>query len=339
MKILITGGMGFIGSHTIVNLLEQGFDVISVDNMSRAWSGMNEGIYKITKVNVQNYNIDLCDFNNLCRIFSEHKDIEGIIHFAAYKDVLESVNNPLLYYYNNIVSTINILNCVEKFLIKNFIYSSSCTVYGNSVVSPVSEDSAFGEPACPYAYTKQIGEKLIHDFALVNKTNFILLRYFNPSGAHTSNHIGEFLHNQGNHLVPVITQVASGIRKELIIHGNDYPTKDGTGLRDFIHVMDIAEAHILALKYLLHKKNIANVEIFNLGTGSGITVLEAIKTFEKVTGIALNYKIGPRRAGDIAAIYASNDKAKKVLKWYPKYNIEDIMSTAWLWQKKLNELI
>jgi UDP-glucose 4-epimerase len=338
MKILVTGGMGFIGSHTIVDLLNKGFEVISIDNMSRAWEGIELGIEKITGKQVTNYRIDVCDYEQLESVFEKNEDIMGIIHFAAYKDVSESVKYPLIYYHNNILSTINILKCVEKFGVKHFIFSSSCTVYGNNVDLPVTEDSSWGEPACPYGYTKQIGENLIRDFAVNSSASFIILRYFNPAGAHISTHIGEFLHSQGNHLVPIITQVAAGIRKELVIHGNDYPTRDGTGLRDFIHVMDLAEAHTLALNYAIRGENDENIEVFNLGTGTGITVLEAIEAFESVNEMKLSYRFGPRRKGDIAAIYASNKKAIEKLGWSPKYNVKDIMKTAWMWQQRVGKL-
>lgn len=337
MKILVTGGMGFIGSHTVVDLLQNGFEVIAVDNMSRAWSGMMSGIKKITGKEVNLFETDLCNYAELKNIFLQN-EITAVIHFAAYKDVSESVNMPLLYYHNNLVSTLNILKCVQEFSVKHFIFSSSCTVYGNPNDIPVTEDSPMGEALCPYAYTKQAGEIIIKDFAKVCPSQFILLRYFNPAGAHPSSYIGEFLHNKGNHLVPVITQVAAGLRNELVIHGNDYPTRDGTGLRDFIHVMDIAHAHTLAVKYSLTKIS-SGVDVFNLGTGNGITVLEAIKAFEQVNHIKLNYKFGPRRPGDIAAIYANNDKAIKQLGWKPQYTVEDIMKTAWLWQNTILKLV
>jgi len=337
-KVIVTGGMGYIGSHTIVDLLEKGFDVVSIDNLSRANQFSIEGIKKITGVTVKNYTIDLCDLDALREAVKSNSDAIGIIHFGAYKDVLESVNEPLVYYHNNIASSVNILKCAQEFQIKHFIFSSSCTVYGNIETLPVTEETPFGKPACPYALTKQLGERMINDMSANSDIHFVLLRYFNPAGAHVSGEIGEFLHAKGNHLVPVITQVAAGIRPQLTINGTDYPTRDGTGLRDFIHVMDIADAHTLALNSSLEGKFNNKIEIFNLGTGQGITVMEAVKCFEETNQLKLDYKTGPRREGDIVAIYASNERAKNVLGWTPKKNLSDIMRTAWNWQQKMKSL-
>lgn len=334
-KVIVTGGMGYIGSHTIVDLVQKGFEVISIDDLSRANPSCIDGIRKITGVTIKNYDIDLCDLNRTRDVVKEHANAVGIIHFGAYKDILESVNEPLAYYHNNISSTVNILKCAEEFEIKHFIFSSSCTVYGNITALPVYENTPFGEPACPYALTKQICEKMIQDISPKSKSRFVLLRYFNPAGAHTSGEIGELLHSKGNHLVPVITNVAAGFRKELIINGTDYPTRDGTAVRDFVHVMDIAEAHSLALKQSMDEKFSEKIEIFNLGTGEGITVMEAIKCFENVNDLKLNYRTGPRREGDIVSIYSSNEKAKKELNWQPKHGLSDIMQTAWKWQQQL----
>lgn len=337
-KVIVTGGMGYIGSHTIVDLIQKGFEVVSIDNLSRANPFSIEGIKQITGATVKNYAVDLCDLEKTKAVVSENKDAIGIIHFGAYKDVLESVNEPLVYYHNNISSTVNILKCAQEFKINHFIFSSSCTVYGNIETLPVSEETPFGKPACPYALTKQVGEKMIQDMASQSNINFVLLRYFNPAGAHESGVIGEYLHTKGNHLVPVITQVAAGIRPKLTINGTDYPTRDGTGLRDFIHVMDIANAHSLALNSSIEGKFKNKIEVFNLGTGRGITVLEAVKCFEETNHLKLNYKLGPRREGDIVAIYASNEKAKKILEWTPKHTLSDIMRTAWNWQLKMRSL-
>ncbi len=336
-KIIVTGGMGYIGSHTVVDLILKGYDVISIDNLSRSSKFIPDGIKKITGKTIKNYPIDLCNYEELRRVFYENQDCLGIIHFAAYKDVLESVKNPLLYYHNNLFSTINIIKCLEEFNILHFIFSSSCTVYGNISELAVTEETPLNKPLCPYGYTKQMCENIIKDFSQTTKTKFILLRYFNPAGAHISENLGEYLHHSGNHLVPVLNQVAAGVRKELIVHGNDYPTRDGTGVRDFIHVMDIAEAHTLALEFLLHENLKNNIDIYNLGTGEGITVLEAINAFEKANNIKLNWCFGPRREGDIVSIYASNEKAKNILGWNPKYTLNDIMRTAWNWQKKLTK--
>jgi UDP-glucose 4-epimerase len=334
-KVIVTGGMGYIGSHTLVDLIQKGFEVISIDNLERANPYCIDGIERITGVTVKNYAVDLCDYGKTKEVFEAHKDAVGVIHFGAYKDISESVNEPLVYFHNNIASTVNVLKCLNEFSIKHFIFSSSCTVYGNIETLPVNEDTPFGKPACPYALTKQVGEKMISDIVGQSATNFVLLRYFNPAGAHTSAELGEFLHNKGNHLVPILNQVATGIRKELVINGNDYPTRDGTGLRDFIHVMDIADAHSIALKKSIAKEFSNKMEVFNLGTGNGITVLEAIKCFEETNNIKLNYKIGARREGDIVAIYSSNEKAKTQLNWQPKHTLADIMKTAWAWQQKL----
>ncbi len=338
-KVIVTGGMGYIGSHTIVDLIQKGFEVISIDNLSRANPFSAEGIKQITGVTVKNHSVDLCDYEKTKAIISENADAVGIIHFGAYKDVLESVKEPLVYFHNNISSTVNILKCAQEFKIKNFIFSSSCTVYGNIDTLPVLEETPFGKPACPYALTKQIGEKMICDMSRNSDINFVLLRYFNPAGAHESGFIGEYLHTKGNHLVPVITEVAIGIRPELVINGADYPTRDGTGLRDFIHVMDIADAHSLALNSSIEGKFKNKIEIFNLGTGEGITVLEAVRSFEEANNIKLNYKTGPRREGDIVAIYASNEKAKNILGWTPKHTVSDIMKTAWNWQQKMRSIV
>ncbi len=338
-KVIVTGGMGYISSHTIVDLIQKGFDVIAIDNLSRANPFNAQGIKQITGVTVKNYAVDLCDYEKTKAVISENSDAIGVIHFGAYKDVLESVNEPLVYYHNNISSTVSILKCAQEFKIKNFIFSSSCTVYGNIETLPVDENTSFGLPACPYALTKQIGEKMINDMSQNADINFVLLRYFNPAGAHESGFIGEYLHTKGNHLVPVITEVAIGIRPELVINGTDYPTRDGTGLRDFIHVMDIADAHSLALNSSIEGKFKNKIEVFNLGTGQGITVLEAVRSFEEANNLKLNYKTGPRRQGDIVAIYASNEKAKNNLGWTPKHTVSDIMRTAWNWQQKLRSII
>ena len=336
-KILVTGGCGYIGSHTIVDLIENGFDIISVDNNSRSSEHLLEGIEKITGKKVKNYKVDLCDFNDINAIFEENEDIAGIIHFAAYKAVGESVEKPLLYFENNLVSLINLLKCVEFFKIPYFVFSSSCTVYGNPDHIPVTEATPTKPAESPYGYTKQMGEQIIGEFAHVNNTSCVLLRYFNPAGAHPSALIGELPIDKPQNLVPVITQSAIGKLPGITVFGNNYATRDGSCVRDFIHVSDLAHAHTLALQYLVEQKNKKNPEIFNLGTGSGITVLETIKTFEKVTGVSLNYTIGANRPGDVIAIYANNDKARQQLGWHPQFTLEDILSTAWAWEQKLKE--
>lgn len=333
-KILVTGGSGYIGSHTLVDLIENGFDVISADNNSRSTIGMLEGVEKITGTKVKNYKVDLCNFDETRAIFEENDTIAGVIHFAAFKAVGESVERPLLYFHNNMGSLINILRCIEEFKIPNFVFSSSCTVYGNPDETPVTEMTPRKNAESPYGLTKQMGEQMIEAFAASNKiTNSVLLRYFNPAGAHPSTLIGELPIDRPQNLTPVITQTAIGKIPALTVFGNDYPTRDGSCVRDFIHVCDLAHAHTLAVDFLLKNQNAKNCEVFNLGSGDGITVLESIKAFEDSTGVKLNYTIGNRRPGDVIAIYANNDKAKNELGWAPKYTVNDIMTSAWKWEQ------
>lgn len=334
-KVLVTGGCGFIGSHTIVDLLNHGFSVVSVDNLSNADGSAIEGIRKITGTEVVNYSVDLCDLLATKQVFEDHPDISGIIHFAALKLVGESVEQPVRYYHNNLNSLLNILDCMETFGVAHLIFSSSCSVYGNAQELPVTEETPLQEAESPYARTKQMGEAIIRDFTRVHPThNGILLRYFNPAGAHESILIGEAPSNPASNLVPVITETAIGKRAEMVVFGNDYPTRDGSCVRDFIHVMDLANAHTKALQYLLDARQSTNCEIFNLGTGQGITVLEAIQAFEKVTGQQLRYRIGPRRPGDVVGVYANKDRSEKRLGWHPTRTIEEIMRTAWEWEKR-----
>jgi UDP-glucose 4-epimerase len=334
-KILVTGGSGFIGSHTIVDLIENGFDVVSIDNNSRSNSRMLEGVQKITGKVIKNYKVDLCNYDDTFAVFQENEDISGIIHFAAFKSVGESVEHPLKYFENNLSSLINLLKCVQEFNIPYFVFSSSCTVYGNADEIPVTELTPPKPAESPYGYTKQMGEQIINEFAKAATTKCILLRYFNPVGAHPSALIGELPVGRPENLVPAITQTAIGKLPKMQVWGNDYPTRDGSCIRDYIHVCDIAHAHTLALQFLLNKKSTKKCEVFNLGTGNGVTVLEAIKAFEKVSGVKLNYSIGQRRPGDVIAIYANNDLAKKQLGWVPKFSLEEMMSTAWKWEQKL----
>ena len=336
-KILVTGGCVYIGSHTIVDLIENGYDVICVDNNSRSNPNALEGIQKITGKTVKNYKVDLCNFDDTFAIFQENEDIEGIIHFAAYKAVGESVEKPLMYFENNLGSLINLLKCVQEFSIPRFVFSSSCTVYGEPDVPMVTEETPPKPAASPYGYTKQMGEQILSEFQKANDTQVVLLRYFNPVGAHASGIIGELPIGRPQNLVPAITQTAIGKLPKMIVFGDDYPTRDGSCIRDFIHVSDIAHAHTLAIKYLEEGKNSSGTEVFNLGTGNGVTVLEAIKAFEKVSGVKLNYEIGPRRPGDIMAIYANNDKARSRLGWNPSRSLDEMMSTAWKWEVKLKE--
>lgn len=335
MKILVTGGCGYIGSHTIVDLIENGFEVISADNLSRSHNEMLEGVEAITGRKIKNYRIDLCKYDDTNTLFIENPDIAGVIHFAAYKSVGESVENPLLYYENNIDSLLNVLHCVQEFDIRYFIYSSSCTVYGTPAQLPVTEEFPFQTAQSPYGATKQAGERMCRDVAPVSAADFVLLRYFNPAGAHPSGEIGERPVGVPQNLVPAITQTAIGKLPQVTIHGTDYDTRDGSCIRDYIHVSDIAHAHTLALQYLIAEKNKDGVSIFNLGSGNGITVKEAIAAFEKVSGQKLNYVLGPRREGDVPAIYANNEKAQNELGWQCKYSLDDIMKTAWDWELKL----
>lgn len=334
-KILVTGGCGYIGSHTIVDLVENGYEVISVDNNSRSSARILEGVEKITGKKVKNYKVDLCNFDDTFAIFQENDDISAIIHFAAFKAVGESVEQPLLYFENNLVSLINLLKCVQEFEIPYFVFSSSCTVYGNPDTIPVTESTPPKPAESPYGYTKQMGEQIINEFSKANATQCVLLRYFNPVGAHPTAQIGELPIGRPANLVPAITQTAIGKIPQLQVYGDDYPTRDGSCIRDYIHVCDIAHAHTLAVDLLVNEKSRKRCEVFNLGSGNGVTVLEAIHAFEKVTGVKLNYTIAPRRPGDVVAIYANNEYARNTLGWNTKYNLDDMMSTAWKWEQRL----
>ncbi|MCH8902497.1 MAG: UDP-glucose 4-epimerase GalE [Bacteroidetes bacterium] len=336
-KVLITGGCGYIGVHTIVDMISNGYDVISIDNNSRSDERILKGVFEITKQNVKNYKIDLCEKEMVDEVFKENPDINSVIHFAAYKTVPESVADPLLYYYNNLNSLINVVDCSIEYEVNKFVFSSSCAVYGNVTDLPVTEETKFAEAESPYGSTKQIGEKILEDFSGSN-INCISLRYFNPVGAHLSGLIGEVPYNNPDNLVPIIGLVAKGKLPQLIVHGSDYDTPDGTCVRDYIHVMDIAHAHTKAVNYLDKGENESAYEVFNLGSGKGTSVMEMIKAFEKNTGEKLNYSIGPRRDGDVAAIYANNSKAKEKLKWIPELSLDDIMVSSWKWQGRLEEL-
>ncbi len=336
-KILVTGGCGYIGSHTIVDLIENGFKVISIDNNSRSTPALLTGVKEITGIEVKNYQVDLCNYDETCAVFQENPDIEGIIHFAAYKAVGESVEKPLEYYENNLTSLINVLKSAAEFGVHDFIFSSSCTVYGNPDKTPVTEDTPLKPAESPYGSTKVMGEKIVSDFSAATGLKSVLLRYFNPVGAHASIKIGELPIGKPQNLFPAITQTAIGKLPQLTVFGDDYPTRDGSCIRDFIHVSDIASAHTLAMNYLLDKNNADLVSIFNLGTGNGVTVLEAINAFERVSGKKLNYKIGPRRPGDVVATYANNSLAVEKLGWKLKYNLDAMMDTAWKWELRLSE--
>ncbi len=335
-KILVTGGCGYIGGHTIVDLVNNGFDVISVDDLSRGSLRMLGGIEEILGITIKNYKVDLTNLDDTQAIFIENPDIIGIIHFAAYKSVNESVLEPLKYYRNNLNSLVNILQCAKDYMVPNVVFSSSCSVYGNATKLPVDELTPLTTAESPYAFTKQIGEVICADFAKQNEgINISLLRYFNPVGAHPSILIGE-LQEKPENLVPVITQTAIGKRADMTVFGTDYDTRDGSCIRDYIHVMDIANAHTKALQYLIAGKNKDSVEVFNLGSGNGVSVLELIQSFEEVSGKKLNYILGPRRAGDVIAVYADNSKARKLLGWMIQYQLSQMMDTAWRWQQKLH---
>lgn len=336
-KILVTGGCGYIGSHTVVDLIENGFDVISIDDNSRSTTYLLDGIEKITGKKIKNYKVDLKNFDETRAVFQENEDVSGVIHFAAFKAVGESVEKPLDYYENNIYTLVNVLKCIKEFNIKYFVFSSSCTVYGNPDVIPVTEETPEKKPESPYGATKQMGEQIVKDFSKTSACNSILLRYFNPVGAHASGLIGELPLGKPQNLVPAITQTAIGKLPQMIVYGGDYPTRDGSCIRDYIHVCDIAHAHTLALLFLINKKNNSSCEIFNLGSGNGISVLEAIHAFEKVSGKKLNYKIGERRAGDVIAIYANNNLAVNELNWEIKFDLDEMMRTAWNWELNIKQ--
>ncbi len=389
-KILVTGGCGYIGSHTIIDLLDKGYEVVSIDNLSNSKEDALDRVARITGVRVTNHQVDLRNLPALRQVFEEHPDFYGIIHFAALKSVGESVHKPLLYYENNLGGLVNLLHCTRAYGVPNFVFSSSCSVYGNARHLPVTEDTPLQKAESPYARTKQMGEEICQDFVRAHpEHNCVLLRYFNPAGAHESGLTGEAPGKEPENLVPVITDAALGIRKEVVVFGNDYPTRDGSCIRDYIHIMDLAEAHSLALRLRseqrsrlrseqrsrlrserrsrlrseqrsrlrserrspLHSEQRSRLqseqlrseqdrqeakgvcEVFNLGSGTGTTVLEAIAAFERSTGTKLPWRIGPRRAGDVVAVYANYDKAARLLGWQPRRSIDDIMRTAWAWAK------
>lgn len=334
MKVLVTGGTGYIGSHTITDLIENGYEVVCADNGINSDTSSLAAIKKITGVDVPYFHVDLCDLNASETIFIKHPDIIGIIHFAALKSVGESVEKPLLYFRNNLESLINILDLSIKYGTKAFIFSSSCTVYGDVDKSPVDENTPWQEAASPYGRTKQIGEQIVTDSLKNTDVKSILLRYFNPAGAHPTALLGESPINPPQNLVPIITETAIGKRRKMTVFGNDYPTRDGSCIRDYIHICDLARAHTLSLKYILEEKQKQQNEIFNVGIGNGLSVLEIISAFESLTGKKLNYDIGDRRPGDVMSIYSNHNKATEKLGWIPEMNVADIMNTAWAWEMK-----
>ncbi|MDT0690084.1 UDP-glucose 4-epimerase GalE [Salegentibacter sp. F188] len=337
-KILVTGGLGFIGSHTVVALQEKGFEVVIIDNLSNSSIDVLEGIVKITQQRPAFEQIDLREKEAVKKFFQKYTDIEGVVHFAASKAVGESVENPLLYYENNLSTLVYLLQELQEKPSANFIFSSSCTVYGQADELPISENAPVKKAESPYGNTKQVGEEIIADTCrMASGLKAISLRYFNPIGAHPSAEIGELPIGTPQNLVPFITQTAIGKRQELSVFGNDYPTRDGTCIRDYIHVMDLAQAHVVALQRLVEGKEKSNFEVFNLGTGHGNTVLEVINTFEESTGTKLPYKIAGRREGDVIAAFADTEKANKILGWEANRSLADALESAWKWQKKVSE--
>lgn len=338
MKILVTGGLGFIGSHTVVELQNEGFDVVIVDNLSNSSIDVLDGITAISGKRPIFEKIDLKEKEQVASIFKKHYDVAGVIHFAASKAVAESVSNPLKYYENNISALIYMLKEIGTLDTQNFIFSSSCTIYGQVDELPITENAPVKPAESPYGNTKQIGEEIISETCKISDNlNSIALRYFNPIGAHPSSEIGELPIGVPQNLVPYITQTAIGLRDQLSVFGGDYPTADGTCVRDYIHIVDLAKAHVVALQRLINQKNESNYEVFNLGTGKGSSVLEVIESFERVSGEKLNYKIVDRREGDITAAYANTEKALNVLGWKTMFSLDDAMDSAWKWEQKIRK--
>jgi len=337
-KILVTGGTGYIGSHTAVELIEDGFDIVIIDNLHNSEAEVADRIHMITGVRPELEVFDLCDKDRLDTFFRKNRDISSIVHFAAFKAVGESVNKPLEYYRNNLVSLMNLLEAMKEYGIPDFVFSSSCTVYGQPEKLPVTEKSPLQPAASPYGNTKQVGEAIIRDTTISdNNIRAISLRYFNPIGAHPSALIGELPRGVPENLVPFITQTAIGLRDELKVFGDDYNTPDGSCIRDYLHVVDLARAHVVAVKRLMGNKNRNNYEVFNLGTGKGVSVLEAIDSFERVSGISLKYSITGRRPGDIEKIWADPSYANDELGWRTLSSLDDAMKTAWEWEKQIRK--
>jgi len=332
-KVLVTGGCGYIGSHTIISLIESGYEVISIDSLVNSYDKVLDGIEKITSVNVVNLQVDLREAQETKEALAPHHDVDAIIHFAALKAVGESCEKPQLYFDNNIKSLLHILEFAQEASVKNFVFSSSCTVYGIPHQLPVTEQTPLQPANSPYGRTKQIGEDILRDISQYTDLDVLSLRYFNPAGAHLSGHIGEESRTPALNLVPVITETGSGKREHCKVFGTDYDTRDGSCIRDYIHVMDLADAHVKALDYMVGGKMSDSFDVYNLGIGDGVTVFEAINAFEKISGAKLNYKVSPRRVGDVPAIYSNYKKAKSQLGWTPKYNIKDIMKSAWAWEQ------
>lgn len=335
MKVLVTGGLGYIGSHTAVELQKKGYNVVIIDDLSNSSKDVLNGIKTITKITPEFEEIDLKEKSKVQDFFNRHKDIVGVIHFAASKAVGESVNQPLMYYENNISTLIYVLQEMKKLNKQNFIFSSSCTVYGQADKLPINEDAPIKIAESPYGNTKQIGEEIIKDLCKVSSLKAVALRYFNPVGAHSTAEIGELPLGVPQNLVPYITQTGIGLREKLSVFGDDYPTEDGTCIRDYIHVVDLAKAHVVALQRLLEEKSTSNFEVFNLGTGKGSSVLDVIESFERVSNTKLNYKIAKRREGDVVAAYADTTKANNELDWKAELTLDDAMLSAWEWEQKI----
>jgi UDP-glucose 4-epimerase len=333
-KILVTGGLGYIGSHTVVELQSAGFDVVVIDNLDNATEEVKDRIVSISGRSIDLVIGDVNDETTMDQLFQEH-DFYGVIHFAAHKAVGESVNHPIKYYQNNVSGLITLLGVMDKYGVQNLIFSSSCTVYGIAEDLPVTEDTPIKSAESPYGTTKIIGEEIIQDYAKHKNIKTILLRYFNPVGAHPSAQIGELPNGVPSNLVPYITQTAAGIREQLVIHGNDYNTSDGTCVRDYIHVVDLAKAHVKAMTFA--DKMSSSVDVFNVGTGNGSTVLEVVQAFEERCNVPLNYRIGPRRDGDVEQIFADTQKINQVLQWQAEYDLYDMMYHAWMWQKSISK--
>ncbi|MBO4965230.1 MAG: UDP-glucose 4-epimerase GalE [Muribaculaceae bacterium] len=337
-RILVTGGTGYIGSHTTVELQNAGYDVVIIDNLSNSHEGVLDGIEGITGIRPKFYKGDCTDYKTLEKVFEENPGIEGIINFAASKAVGESIEKPLLYYRNNLVTLINLLDLMPKYGVKGIVFSSSCTVYGEPDVNPIDETAPVKQATSPYGATKQMSEEIITDFVRSGAPiKSILLRYFNPVGAHPTALIGELPNGVPQNLIPYLTQTAAGIREKLTVFGDDYPTPDGSCIRDFIDVVDLAKAHVVAMERMLENKSEEKLEIFNLGTGNGLSVLQLIDAFQRATGVKVNYIIGPRREGDIEKIWADPKKANTVLGWKAQVPIEETMRNAWKWQVSLTE--
>ena len=338
-KIIVTGGLGYIGAHTVVSLIEKNYEVIIIDNLVNAQTATLKRIQAITNVLPQFYEINLCDTQKVTDFFEAHSDASAVIHFAALKAVKESVEQPIAYYKNNLFGLINMIAAMEKYQIENLVFSSSATVYGVPDALPLTEKSPTKPALSPYGNTKKIGEDIIKDTTIANSNfNAVALRYFNPIGAHPSGQIGELPNGVPNNLMPFITQTAVGIRKELMVFGDDYDTPDGTAIRDYIHVVDLAVAHLKTVERLLKKEQQSSFEIFNLGTGKGSSVLEVIQSFEKASGKKLPYKIVARRAGDVEAMYASTDLANQELDWKAKHNLDEMTASSWYYERQIRNL-